>query len=103
MLVRLGLPRFDDKTLEEIRYHMVSYNELLENNDGRINKDARKKMILTSTFEILSGLFDLDFDKRLKFSKSDNSGVCIEDFNSFNSSTFSLSLDKITNSKWSHK
>ena len=63
----LGLPSFNDRVIEELHYYLESYNEILSTSDKRVNQDARKKMILTNTFDVLSGLFDFDYNEKLKF------------------------------------
>ena len=85
VLTELGLPMLDDNAIEELQYHMEIYNELSMENNQRINYDARKKMILTNTFDMLSGLFDLDFNMKLKFGDSNSSDeICLESINNKN-------------------
>lgn len=78
ILSQLALPTLGYKTIDELSYHMHTYEELSKSNDMRINKETRKKLVLLNTFDLLSGIFDLDFDQRLVFYKSDSYAICLD-------------------------
>jgi hypothetical protein len=79
MISQLALPSLGYKLIDEIAYHMTTYDELCNSKDLRINKDARKKEVLLNTFDLLSGIFDLDFNQRLVFYKNDSFAISLID------------------------
>lgn len=72
-LERLSLAKFRNNEIEDLNYFKIYYDSLDAIKDKRINKIKKKKEVLVSTFEILSSIFDLKYDLKLKFdSLNDN-------------------------------
>lgn len=72
MLKRLGLPSLSKNISNELENYMYLY----KGSYSSIKNDAKQKVVLNHTFDILSGLFDLDFDEKLKFVPTNNA-ICI--------------------------
>ncbi len=70
---RLSLPLFANNEIEDFNYFKHLYDGLAFTNDKRINKIKKKKEILSSTFDTLTGLFDLKYDLKLKFDSLEDS------------------------------
>lgn len=78
LLEKLALPSSNQKMIEEIKYCKKSYENITNLTDSKSNIDQQKKRILLVAFESLSGLFDLDYEQKLDFVKSNNDVIYIK-------------------------
>lgn len=82
-LEKFALPSINKKIAEEINCCRTCYNEINKVEDTLYNKTKKKKDYINVAFEILAGLFDLDYNVKLKYVKDnfDNDSIYIDNIN----------------------
>jgi len=68
-LEKLALPKLDNKIIEEINCCKTCYEEINKSSESLFNKNQKKKEIINIAFEVFSGIFNLDYDTKIKYSK----------------------------------
>ena len=77
-LQSLGLSTLNINKASDISEYFWLYNEIDKVNDMRVDKEQKKKRILSTTYQFLSGMFDLEYDHKLIFNGDSQDGVYIE-------------------------
>ena len=67
-LEKLALPKFDNNIVEEINCCKTLYEQISKSNETVFNKNQKKKEIINVVFEIFIGMFNLDYDTKIKYS-----------------------------------
>jgi hypothetical protein len=69
-LEKLALPKFDNKIIEEINCCKTCYEEINKSDESLFNKNQKKKELINVVFEIFSGMFNLEYDTKIKYSSN---------------------------------
>lgn len=77
-LEKFGLSTLDYKKASDISEYFWLYSQIDNIADRRVDKEQKKKRILSITFEFLSGMFDLEYTSKLSFNNESQDGLYIE-------------------------
>ena len=69
MLEQFTLPKLNDSSILELQYCKSRYDYADIVNDKRVSKAKTKKEAIAASFEILSSLFNFDYDEKVVFNK----------------------------------
>ena len=92
LLEKLALPKFEAKIIDEINGFRDLYNKIDTMNIADSDKLQKKKKIISdSVFEIFVGIFNLDYDVKLRFNSKESDAICVDINNDFDTIFLSIS------------